>query len=142
MTEAKPPVQWNKGHAAIYILRAAFGVDWSDRNRMVIAYRCSGKVWSLRKDKKVDHFSFSFSVFLNLLKDLYNYLSYTVVFLYFYLFRIRIIYAGDDLTDEDAMQALKVSRDTFELSYIISKYFRWNPSSVFSIQDGFRPIIG
>ena len=41
-----------QGNAAIYILRSAFGVNWSER--------------------------------------------------------IRIIYAGDDLTDEDAMQALKV----------------------------------
>lgn len=48
--EAKPPVQWNKGRASIYILRTAFGVDWSER--------------------------------------------------------IRIIYAGDDATDEDAMQVL------------------------------------
>lgn len=46
--EARPPVQWNKGRASIYILRTAFGVDWSER--------------------------------------------------------IRIIYAGDDVTDEDAMQ--------------------------------------
>jgi trehalose 6-phosphate synthase/phosphatase len=46
--EAKPPVQWNKGRASIYILRTAFGVDWSER--------------------------------------------------------IKIIYAGDDVTDEDAMQ--------------------------------------
>lgn len=45
--EAKPPVQWNKGRASIYILRTAFGVDWSER--------------------------------------------------------IKIIYAGDDMTDEDAM---------------------------------------
>lgn len=45
--EAKPPVQWNKGRASIYILRTAFGVDWSER--------------------------------------------------------IKIIYAGDDVTDEDAM---------------------------------------
>jgi len=42
---------WDKGRASIYILRTAFGVDWSDR--------------------------------------------------------IRIIYAGDDTTDEDAMAALK-----------------------------------
>lgn len=46
--EAKPPVQWNKGRASIYILRTAFGLDWSER--------------------------------------------------------IRIIYAGDDTTDEDAME--------------------------------------
>lgn len=45
--EAKPPVEWNKGRASIYILRTAFGVDWSER--------------------------------------------------------IRIIYVGDDVTDEDAM---------------------------------------
>jgi len=49
--EIKPPVLWDKGRASIYILRTAFGVDWSDR--------------------------------------------------------IRIIYAGDDVTDEDAMSALK-----------------------------------
>jgi len=49
--ESKPPVAWDKGRASIYILRTAFGVDWSDR--------------------------------------------------------IRIIYAGDDVTDEDAMSALK-----------------------------------
>lgn len=48
--EAKPPVQWNKGRASIYILRTAFGVDWSER--------------------------------------------------------IRIIYVGDDATDEDAMQVI------------------------------------
>lgn len=46
--EAKPPVPWNKGRASIYILRTAFGLDWSER--------------------------------------------------------VRIIYAGDDVTDEDAMQ--------------------------------------
>lgn len=46
--EAKPPVNWNKGRASIYILRTAFGLDWSNR--------------------------------------------------------VTIIYAGDDNTDEDAMQ--------------------------------------
>lgn len=58
--EAKPPVQWNKGRASIYILRTAFGVDWSER--------------------------------------------------------VRIIYAGDDATDEDAMQALKGMAATFRVT--------------------------
>ncbi|XP_058126088.1 uncharacterized protein LOC131287999 [Anopheles ziemanni] len=58
--EAKPPVQWNKGRASIYILRTAFGVDWSER--------------------------------------------------------IKIIYAGDDMTDEDAMMALKGMAATFRVT--------------------------
>ena len=35
--EAKPPVQWNKGRASIYILRTAFGVDWSERIKIIYA---------------------------------------------------------------------------------------------------------
>jgi len=58
--EAKPPVQWNKGRASIYILRTSFGLDWSER--------------------------------------------------------IRIIYAGDDTTDEDAMEALKGMAATFRVT--------------------------
>ncbi|XP_055710055.1 uncharacterized protein LOC129805859 [Phlebotomus papatasi] len=58
--EAKPPVQWNKGRASIYILRTAFGVDWTER--------------------------------------------------------MKIIYAGDDATDEDAMQALKGIAMTFRVT--------------------------
>ncbi|XP_014221069.1 alpha,alpha-trehalose-phosphate synthase [UDP-forming] A isoform X1 [Trichogramma pretiosum] len=58
--EAKPPVEWNKGRASIYILRTAFGLDWSER--------------------------------------------------------IRIIYAGDDNTDEDAMKALKGMAATFRVA--------------------------
>jgi trehalose 6-phosphate synthase/phosphatase len=54
--EAKPPVQWNKGRASIYILRTAFGVDWSERIKIIyagddttdedaISVRDSGKVY-------------------------------------------------------------------------------------------------
>ena len=35
--EAKPPVEWDKGLAAIYILRTAFGVDWNERIKIVFA---------------------------------------------------------------------------------------------------------
>lgn len=58
--EARPPVQWDKGRASIYILRTAFGLDWSER--------------------------------------------------------IRVIYAGDDVTDEDAMLALKGMAATFRIA--------------------------
>nr|ANT46147.1 trehalose-6-phosphate synthase [Bactrocera minax] len=58
--EARPPVQWNKGRASIYILRTSFGVDWSER--------------------------------------------------------IKIIYVGDDLADEDAMVALKGMARTFRVT--------------------------
>ncbi|XP_059085685.1 uncharacterized protein LOC131882533 isoform X3 [Tigriopus californicus] len=57
--ECKPPVVWDKGRASIYILRTAFGVDWSER--------------------------------------------------------IRIIFAGDDVTDEDAIMALKGMAFTFRI---------------------------
>ena len=50
---------WDKGRAAIYILRTAFGVDWSER--------------------------------------------------------IRIIFAGDDVTDEDAISALSGMAYTFRI---------------------------
>ncbi|XP_067623488.1 uncharacterized protein Tps1 isoform X2 [Eurosta solidaginis] len=58
--EARPPVQWNKGRASIYILRTSFGFDWSER--------------------------------------------------------IKIIYVGDDMTDEDAMEALKGMARTFRVT--------------------------
>ncbi|MCL4116847.1 UNVERIFIED_CONTAM: hypothetical protein GTU68_064901, partial [Idotea baltica] len=35
--EARPSVTWDKGRAAIYILRTLFGVDWSDRISTIFA---------------------------------------------------------------------------------------------------------
>lgn len=35
--EARPPVTWDKGRAAIYILRTLFGLDWCDRVSTVFA---------------------------------------------------------------------------------------------------------
>lgn len=64
--EARPPVQWNKGRASIYILRTSFGVDWSER--------------------------------------------------------IKIIYVGDDLTDEDAMVVSIQATAPFR-SYDIRNFF-------------------
>lgn len=64
--EAKPPVPWNKGRASIYILRTAFGVDWSER--------------------------------------------------------VKIIYAGDDVTDEDAMM---VNETFFYLQIFVSRKFNF-----------------
>lgn len=35
--EARPPVQWNKGEAALYILREEFGVNWSEKVKVIFA---------------------------------------------------------------------------------------------------------
>lgn len=35
--EAKPPVQWNKGEAALHILRQEFGNDWADKVKVIFA---------------------------------------------------------------------------------------------------------
>lgn len=35
--EAKPPVVWNKGEAALYILREEFGEDWADKVKVIFA---------------------------------------------------------------------------------------------------------
>jgi trehalose 6-phosphate synthase/phosphatase len=58
--EAKPPITWGKGRASIQVLRTTFGVDWSER--------------------------------------------------------VRIIYVGDDVTDDDAMKALKGMAVTFRIA--------------------------
>lgn len=58
--EAKPPVNWNKGRASLYILNKTFGPEWIEN--------------------------------------------------------VRVIYAGDDVTDEDAMQALKGLAATFRVT--------------------------
>ncbi|KAG4080618.1 hypothetical protein HA402_006219 [Bradysia odoriphaga] len=58
--EAKPPVLWNKGEAALLILKDKFGSDWATH--------------------------------------------------------VKVVFAGDDTTDEDAMKALKGKGMTFRVS--------------------------
>ncbi|XP_004536200.1 probable trehalose-phosphate phosphatase C [Ceratitis capitata] len=58
--EAKPPVNWNKGEAALLILKNQFGINWSQK--------------------------------------------------------IKVIFAGDDTTDEDAMRLLQGSGISFRVS--------------------------
>ena len=33
--EARPPIHWDKGRACIHVLRTTFGVDWSERVRII-----------------------------------------------------------------------------------------------------------
>jgi len=58
--EAKPEVKWDRGRASIHILRTTYGVDWTDR--------------------------------------------------------VRVIYCGDDASDEEAIQALSGIACTFKVS--------------------------
>lgn len=60
--EAKPPVQWNKGEAALHILRKEFGKNWADK--------------------------------------------------------VRVIFAGDDTTDEDAMQVVSFDGNWLVFEFI------------------------
>lgn len=75
--EAKPPVHWNKGRASIYILRTAFGLDWTER--------------------------------------------------------IRIIYVGDDNTDEDAMTVCFLCLFIFLLIFCLIKRTSINFINIFSL---------
>ena len=68
--EAKPPVEWDKGRAAIYILRTAFGVDWSERIRIVFAGDDVGDedaIVALKGLIKKNKSSYTFFVFLVLI---------------------------------------------------------------------------
>jgi len=58
--EARPPIDWNKGYSAFYILKSAYGPDWNQK--------------------------------------------------------VRVIYAGDDSTDEDALKILKTTGATFRVT--------------------------
>lgn len=58
--EAKPPVQWNKGYAAEFVLRDSFGEEWKEN--------------------------------------------------------LKVIFAGDDTSDEDVMEKLKGNAVTFRVS--------------------------
>ena len=71
MTEAKPDIKWDKGNAAIHILRSAFGPQSQAPHCRLTQFTGAGVNWGEN---------------------------------------IRVIFAGDDLTDEDAMKALKVCK--------------------------------
>ena len=63
--EAKPPVEWDKGRAAIYILRTAFGVDWNERIRIVFAGDDVGDEDAILALKGTVHMTFVVSACLN-----------------------------------------------------------------------------
>lgn len=35
--EAKPPVEWNKGKAAVYILEQMYGIEWPTKVKVIFA---------------------------------------------------------------------------------------------------------
>lgn len=80
--EARPPVPWDKGRASVYILRTMYGVDWTER--------------------------------------------------------VRIVYAGDDQSDEDVMETLQGLACSFRVSPVpvdktAANYRLTNPASVISV---------
>lgn len=58
--EARPPIDWHKGRACIYILRTAFGLDWSKRINIIYVGddatdEDAMKVGTALKEKKKKH---------------------------------------------------------------------------------------
>ncbi|GAB0099300.1 Trehalose 6-phosphate phosphatase [Sergentomyia squamirostris] len=79
--EAKPPVEWNKGKAALFILQNKFGEDWNEK--------------------------------------------------------VKVLFAGDDTTDEDAMKALKGQGISFRIAHNdqIQTFADYRLESPFAVGD-------
>nr|CAD7403123.1 unnamed protein product [Timema cristinae] len=120
--EAKPPVEWDKGRASLYILRTQFGVDWSERIRIIYVGDDTTDEDAMQMIKDAGfiagqaHCAIEAKPPVEWDKGRASLYILRTQFGVDWSERIRIIYVGDDTTDEDAMQALKGMAATFRVA--------------------------